>query len=103
MLRLQIDTPLNRILKLLAGFEKQVNCLSIGHPPEVGIYDVVKSLQQAFVHKAVKKLHFLRGVFKHIIDNIFDHSLCQNHIVFKVSKGDLRLYHPELGRVSCGI
>ena len=41
MLRLQVDTPFNRILELLAGFEQQINRFSVGHTAEIGVNNVI--------------------------------------------------------------
>jgi len=64
---------------------------------------MIQTIQQAFVHKFAEKFHFFRGFFEDEVDDVFYHVLCQLHVVLKVGKSDLRLDHPELGCVSCGV
>ena len=103
MLRLQVDTPFNRILELLAGFEKQINGFSVCHTAEIRVYNMIESLQQALVHKTVEELHLLRSIFQNIVDDVLDHRLCQLHVVFQGGKSNFRLNHPEFRCMPCSI
>ena len=61
---------------------------------------MIQALDKSLVYKAVEESHFLRSVLHDIIDDIFYHSFSQLHVVFKVGKSYLRLYHPKLGSMS---
>ena len=68
-----------------------------------GIYHVVQTLQQAFVHEGVEELHLLGSIFQHIADDVFQHGLRQDHVILEISEGNLRLDHPELRRMAGGV
>ena len=58
---------------------------------------MVQAIQQPLVHKFIEKLHFLRGAFQHIGDDVLQHILSQTHIVLQVGKGNFWFNHPEFG------
>ena len=103
MLCLQVDTPLNRILEFFAGFLQQFHRLRVSHSAKIGVHNIVQAFKQSFFHELVEKLHLFRCMLQNIVDDVFDHSLCQLHVILEVCKSDFRLNHPELRRMSCSI
>jgi energy-coupling factor transporter ATP-binding protein EcfA2 len=79
---------------------KKLHGLRIGDAGKVGIDHIVQALQQPLIHKTVKEIHLLRRVLKHIADDILEHAFRQYHIILQIGKSDLRLDHPELGRMA---
>ena len=64
---------------------------------------MVQSVKKSFVHKRIEEVHFLRSILKNISDHIFQHRFCKIHVIFKISKCTLRLDHPELSCMTCGV
>ena len=64
---------------------------------------MLQPLHKALIYKLIEKLHFFRCMVKNILDHIFQHILCHLHIILEIGKGHLRLKHPELSRMSCGV
>ena len=60
----------------------------------------MKPVQKPLVHKRIEEIHFLRRLFQHITYHILQHSLRQHHVIIQICKCHLRLYHPELRRMS---
>ena len=58
---------------------------------------------QALVDELVEEGHLLRRVVQDVGDDELDHILGELHVVGEVGKRDLRLDHPELGRVAGGV
>ena len=63
----------------------------------------MQALNQALIHELVKEIHLLRGILQHITNHMLQHSFRHHHIVRQVGKSHLRLNHPKLCRMSCGI
>ena len=103
MLRLKIDAPFDRIVKLFARFQKQLDGLRVRHAPEIGRGDVLKTLDEPLVDKLVEEFQLFRSVFEDIANDIFEHGLRQLHIILKIRKSDLRFDHPELRCMSLGV
>ena len=103
VLGLQIAAPIDLVVKAVVVLFEKLDGFGIRHAAKIGGHDVVQTLQQALVDKLVEKRHLLGRVFQNIRDDELDHILGQGHVVGEVSERDLRLDHPELGRVACGV
>ena len=103
VLGLQIAAPEHLVIETIVVLLQDLDGLGVGDAAKIGIHHVVQTIQQSLVHKAVEEVHLLRAVLQHIADHIFQHGLGQLHIVLKIREGDLRLDHPELRRMACGV
>ena len=103
MLSLKIDSPFYRILEVFSGFLQDIYRFRICDPFEIGINDIVEPVDQTLVYEFTEKLHLLRCVFHHVINDVFYHGLCHVHIVSKLCERHFRFDHPELRCVSCRI
>ena len=103
VLGLQIAAPGNGILELVTALDKKVNSLGIGYLFVIALCQHIQTLKKGLVHKAIEEVQLLGAGVQHVTDDVLDHIPRQLHIIGKIGKGDLRLDHPELGRVSCGV
>ena len=103
MFGLQITSPFYLVIKFIVMLLKDLYGIRIGNPSEVGIDHVIQSLKKTLVHELVKEVHFLGGILKHIAYDVLYHAFRNGHVVLKVCKGHLGLYHPELRGMPCGI
>ena len=103
MLCLKIHPPGHLVFKPIVMLLQQLNRLCVGHPGKIRLCHMMQTIQQPLVNKIVKEIHLLRRVLQHIIDDIFEHSFCQIHIVLEIRKCHLRLDHPELSRMACRV
>ena len=100
MLCLQVCSPGHLILKPVIFFFQDFNSFGVSDLCKLRRHYIVQPVQKTFVHKGIKEIHFFRRMLKHIADHIFQHGLCQHHIVLQIRKSHLRLDHPELCRMS---
>ena len=100
MLCLKITSPGNLILKLIVVLLQYLDRLCVSNTGEIRIRNIIQSLQKSFINERIKEIHLFRRVFKNIIDDIFQHRLCQIHVVFKICKRNLRFDHPKLCRMT---
>ena len=103
MFRLQIDAPCHRVLELLAGLQQQIHGFRVSHTTEIGICDVVQTIQQTLVHEAVEELHLFRRILQHVVDDILDHGFCHFHVPSQIREGHFRFNHPEFGSMPCRV
>ena len=103
MFRLQITSPKYFIFKLVIMFFQYLDGLRISHMPEIGVQHMIQPIHQSLIHKLMKEIHLLFGIFQHITDNMLQHGLRQHHIVRQIRKCHLRLYHPKFRRMSCRV
>ena len=103
VLCLQLEAPLYRIFELLARLLKDVYRLCICDAYEIRVHDVIESLQQALVDEAVEEFHLLRAVLQHVADDVLDHLFGHVHVAVDIAERHLRLHHPELRSVPCGV
>ena len=64
---------------------------------------MVQTIQKPLVNEGIEEIHFLRSILKYITDHIFEHFLCKIHVVIQICECTLRLDHPELSCMTCGI
>ena len=103
MLGLQITAPEYLVIELVVVLLKNLNSLSVGHMTEVRVYYMLQSLDQSLVNELIEECHLFRCILQYIADNVFQHALCQQHIILQISKCHLRLNHPELSCMSGSI
>ena len=103
MLGLQVDAPRDGVVELVTGLLQQLHGVGIGDAAEVVVHDVVQTLKQTLIHEGVEKLHFLRALFEHGVDDELHHRLHAREVVVEVGKRHLRLDHPELGGMALGV
>ena len=103
MLCLQITSPGYFIIKLVIILLEKLNCFCIGNTTELRVCHMIQSVKKSFVHKRIEEVHFLWSILKNISDHIFQHRFCKIHVIFKISKCTLRLDHPELSCMTCGV
>ena len=103
MLGLQITTPAYFIIKFIIMFFKKLYRLSISNTTKIRTCYSFKPFNKLLVYELVKESHFFRSIKKYIVNYILKHRLCKIHIIRKVCKSYLRLYHPEFCSMSCGI
>ena len=82
---------------------EKFNSLGVCDVAEIGFENVVKSLEQAFVHELVEESHLLGSVLEHVGNDVLDHRLHDLHVALQVAESHLRLDHPELGCVACRV
>ena len=97
MLGLQINAPGNGIFERFAACTEYFDSLGIGAACEIAFRDGGELFKQTLFYKAVQERHFLGRLGQNMADDVFEHVLCQRHVVKKVGKGNFRLHHPELG------
>ena len=103
MLGLQVAAPEDLVVELVVVLLEELDGLGIGDVAEVGGHDVLQAVDEALVDELVEEGHLLRRVVEHVGDDELDHILGELHVVGEVGKRDLRLDHPELGRVAGGV
>ena len=103
MLCLQINAPRYLVLKFVVVFLQDLNSLGVGYMAEFRTCHMFQTLDKTFVHEGIEKVHLFRRMLQNIVDDIFQHGLCQDHIVLQVCKRDFRLDHPELSRMTGSI
>ena len=81
MLCLKICSPGNLIFKIVIVLFQNLNSLCVSNSCKLRIYYIMKAIKKALVYKGIKEIHFLRGIFQDIINDIFQHILCQFHII----------------------
>ena len=79
------------------------DCFCVSNSCEIGIYNVIQTIDQSLVYERVEEVHLFRCVLHHVADHIFQHALCKDHVVFQICKCDFRLDHPELCGMTCGV
>ena len=60
----------------------------------------MQSVQQTLVHEAVEEFHFFGGVVQNILNDIFQHFLCDFHVIVQIGKCHFGFNHPEFRRMS---
>ena len=96
VLRSEVDTPIDRELKLLAALFEDLDALCVGKAYEV-IFDYeVESLDELLVEVLVEEFDVVLAVLEGIPDAVFDEFLGEVHVVFYLVEGHLGLDHPEL-------
>ena len=96
MLCLKVTSPGYLVIEFVIVLLKKLYSLCIGHTAKLRINHMVQSVQKPLINKRIEEVHLLRCILQHKIDHILQHSLCQIHIILKISKCTLRLDHPEL-------
>ena len=117
MFRLQVDTPtIHRILELallvVVGVTQDIDGFGVGQAHELMLKHKVQLADELhrfvffllalfFVLQAfAEELEVVHVVVQSILDQVFQHFLCQIHVVVDVVEGHFRLNHPELGQVA---
>ena len=84
MLGLQVASPGYFVIKFVVVFLQQFDCFGISHMTKLRVYHMLQSLDQAFVHKGIEECHLLRAMLHCITDHVFQHTLCQDHVILQV-------------------
>jgi len=71
MLGLKIATPEYLVIELVVVLLQLLDGVGISNTTEVGIYDVVETLNQSLIYKLVEELHLFRSILHYIGDDIF--------------------------------
>ena len=106
MLGLKVNTPLNRVLKLLTSLYcllQNLNSLGVRNAGELGSCNMVQALKQALIHKLVEHLKLIWAVLKNVCNNVAQHLFCNVHVLCKVTESHLWLNHPELCSVATSV
>ena len=103
MLGLQVAAPEDLVVELVVVLLEELDGLGVGDVAEVGGHDVLQTVDEALVDELVEEGHLLRCVVEDVGDDELDHILGELHVVGEVGERDLRLDHPELGRVAGGV
>ena len=62
-----------------------------------------KFIHQSLSHKTIKKVQVIGAGVKNFTDHGLNQRFGHIHVTGKITKGHLRLHHPELGQVTAGI
>ena len=81
MFGLQVAAPVYFIIEFVVVLFQNLDRLGIGHMSEIGVQYMIQSFQKSLIHKAVEEVHLFRSMLQHIADNVFEHGLCQYHVV----------------------
>ena len=100
MFRLQVAAPGNRVRKFRVVRFEEPDGFRIRDARERVVADVVQAVEQALIDEAIAECKILRTGLHDIFDHGFHHRLGQFHDVLEAGKRDLRLNHPELGRMA---
>ena len=99
MLCLQVYAPGYFVFKLIIVLFQNLDCLCIGDTCKIGLCYMMQTVEQSLINEIIEEVHLLRRMLQYVIDNIFQHCLCQIHVILQICKCHLRLNHPEL----CGM
>ena len=106
MLTAQVVSPLGLHLELGLFLPQmlfnQFDSVSVGHPCEGGVNDVLKTRFQVLVER-VEELDVVSVVLKDVSQAVLDIVFGTVHDVRQFSEAQLRLDHPELGQVAGGV
>ena len=97
---LQVRAPLHLILERIVVLAQDLHGLRVRNAGKIAVYQRVQALQKRFVEKLVEESHLVRAGLQNIGDDAFHHCLGEVHLIRQVREGDLRLDHPELGRMA---
>ena len=100
MFRLQVTAPGYFVFKFVIVLFQDLNRLCIRHMAEIRIHHMGQALDQTFIHKGVKEIHLFRCILQHIAEDIFEHRLCQHHVILQIRERNFRLDHPEFRRMA---
>ena len=103
MLGLEVASPFYRVLELLTALLKKLYRFCISNLFVIACRKSVKPVKQGLVNKAVEEFKLCHALVKDVIYNMLYHIPGKLHIIVKVSKSDLGLYHPELCRMTRGV
>ena len=103
MLRLQVDAPLDWILKGAIALLQQRHGLGIGNALEGVVDDVVGGGQHRVVDAIVEEGHILRALLQYRVEDVLEKFFGQIHVAHQVAEGSFGLHHPKLGQVTGGI
>jgi len=100
VLGLQIAPPEHRILERLATAFENLDRVGVADPGEIRVAHGLEASNQALVDEAVQEFELRAGLLEHRREHGLDHLLLQVHVLLQGRERDLRLDHPELGRVA---
>ena len=103
VLGLKVNAPIYRELEVCLRLFEDLDSLGIGYLCVISITKVGKASKESLVNEAVEELELCLAVIHYVVDDVLDHIPSELHIVIKIRKCDLRLDHPELCRVTCGV
>ena len=103
MLGLEIDSPLNGILKVSAALLEKLYRLGISDLLVFAVSEGIKSVKESLFNEAVEEFKLLTAVLHYVANDELYHIPSELHIVVKIGKRYLGLYHPELSGVSCRV
>ena len=103
VLSLKVDAPLDRVVELLAGLQKNIDCFRVSHMAEFSARYALQAINETLVDELIEESHLFRSILKNIVDDILDHRFRDFHVIFKICKCHLRLNHPELRCMARGI
>ncbi len=78
--RLQIQPPLDRVLKLAIGVLQQGDRLRVGNPLELVVNDVICHRQHRIVNPGIEELHVFRASGHHMLKDVLQECLRQIHV-----------------------
>ena len=100
MLALQVGTPVNREVKLLAGCLKDLDTLGVGEAHELVFDNELQTVDKLGIVHLGKEVDIILAVFQSVADTVFDEVFGKVHIVGDVEESYFGLDHPELRQVA---
>ena len=103
MLGLHVHAPVGAVFELLAAVFEDLDRIGIADACEIAVAHMGQALNESLVNKIIQELELFRAALHDVADHIANHGFSEFHVIFEVRKGDLRLDHPELGRMALGV
>ena len=103
VLTLKINAPLHRILELLAAVLQNFDGIGVVHLSKIRIDEVFQTVDGLRINSLAEELHVITTLFKNSPEYILEHVLGKTGVVVKIIESNLRLHHPEFGKMPGGV
>ena len=103
VLCLQVAAPAYLIFEFAVIFFEQFYGFCISDSAEIGICNRCEPVDKSLINEFVEEFKLHRTVFKNVVNNVFDHTFGNVHVVAQFRKRHFGLNHPEFSCVTLGV